>query len=196
MYGYIIPSIIAYIIGNFSTSYLIGKYTANIDIRQHGSGNAGTTNMLRILGKKAAMYTFIGDGVKGIIAVLIGLKLGGINVALVSGVFVVIGHIWPIVLKFKGGKGVATAFASMLVLFPLQCFVCAVLVVLAIYKTRYVSFGSILGVCIFPLFMISKGSIALSVALSLMALILFTHKQNVKRLINGTESKIGKKTVI
>ena len=196
MSGYILPSVIAYLIGNFSTSFLIGKCFANIDIREHGSGNAGTTNMLRTLGKKAALYTFLGDGLKGVLAVLIGLKLGGTNVAMVCGIFVVIGHIWPVALKFKGGKGVATAFASMIVVFPLQSLFCMALGILIIYKTRFVSLGSMLGVTIFPFLIFNKGIVPFSVSLILMALILFTHRQNIKRLLNGEENKLGVKKEI
>lgn len=196
MNEYVLSSIISYFIGNFSTSYLIGKYTADIDIRKHGSGNAGTTNVLRTLGKKAALYTFLGDALKGALAVLIGFKLGGLNAGLISALFVVIGHNWPALLKFKGGKGVATTLGAMLAIYPPQAIICILIAVFAIYKTRYVSVGSILGIFIFPFFMYFKGVNQLILSLALLFLIVFTHRENVKRLMNGTERKLGQKAEI
>lgn len=196
MNEYVLSSIIAYFIGNFSTSYLIGKYTANIDIRNHGSGNAGTTNILRTLGKKAALYTFLGDALKGSLAVFVGFKLGGMNAALLSALFVVLGHDWPVLLKFRGGKGVATTLGSMIAVYPFQAIICILLAILAIYKTRYVSLGSIVGILAFPFFMFFKGTNQFILSLSLLFLIVFTHRENIKRLINGTERKIGQKAEI
>ncbi len=196
MNEYLLPSIIGYLLGNFSTSYIVGKSSANIDIRNHGSGNAGTTNVLRILGKKAALFTFLGDGLKGALAVYIGLRLGGKNAALISALLVVLGHDWPVLLKFRGGKGVATTLGSMMALYPLQAFCCIVVGVLTIYKSRYVSLGSILGIVAFPFFMFFKGINEFIVSLILMGLIIFTHRENIKRLAKGTERKIGQKVEI
>ncbi|SHH11874.1 glycerol-3-phosphate 1-O-acyltransferase PlsY [Tepidibacter thalassicus] len=196
MNNYLLSALISYFLGNFSTSYVIGKTMAKIDIRQYGSGNAGTTNVLRTLGKKAALLTFLGDGLKGALAVLIGFKIGGNNAALISALFVVLGHNWPIVLKFKGGKGVATTLGSMVAIYPLQAIFSILLGIIIIYKSRYVSLGSILGICSFPFFMFFKGKNEFILSLALMFLILFTHRANIKRLINKTERKIGQKVEI
>ncbi|SHJ57120.1 glycerol-3-phosphate 1-O-acyltransferase PlsY [Tepidibacter formicigenes] len=196
MNNYFLSALISYFLGNFSTSYIIGKTMAKIDIRDHGSGNAGTTNVLRTLGKKAALWTFLGDGLKGAVAVFVGLKLGGKNAALISALFVVLGHDWPVLLKFRGGKGVATTLGSMLAIYPLQAIFCMLIGIITIYKSRYVSLGSILGICAFPFFMFFKGKNEFILSLALMFLILFTHRTNIKRLINKKERKIGQKVEI
>ncbi len=196
MNDYFIAALISYFLGNISTSYILGKTSAKIDIRNHGSGNAGTTNVLRILGKKAALITFLGDALKGSLAVYIGLKIGGRDIALISAVFVVLGHDWPVVLKFRGGKGVATTIGAIMVINPLQAIISLLLGIIIIYTTRYVSLGSMLGVCTLPLltFFVGKNEFIVSIILTI--LILFTHRENIKRLIKGKERKIGQKIQI
>src|SRR5690554_6732231 len=108
MQEYIIWGVISYLVGNFATSYLISRFIGKIDIRQHGSGNAGATNALRVLGVKAAVITLLGDALKGAIVVALAKHFGSIQIAMVSGLAVIIGHNFPALLKFKGGKGIAT----------------------------------------------------------------------------------------
>ncbi|HWQ29484.1 MAG TPA: glycerol-3-phosphate 1-O-acyltransferase PlsY [Negativicutes bacterium] len=192
---YLLVSVIAYLLGNFATAYVVAKAAGKIDIRKFGSGNAGSTNVLRVLGVKAAILVFAGDVLKGVAAVLIGRYLAGSNGALLAGILVVIGHNWPIVLGGKGGKGIATTIGVMLAIDPLIVLFIVVIGVIIIAATRYVSLASVTGVIIFPISMIVTKKpleyIVFSLILSGMAL--FKHRSNIGRLINGTESKIGLK---
>ena len=120
MIKYVLVSVIAYLLGNFSTSYLISRAAGKIDIRKYGSGNAGSTNVLRVLGVKAAAVAFLGDLLKGTAAVLIGKQLGGSYGEIVAGISVVLGHNWPVFLKFKGGKGIATTIGLMIPIDPIM----------------------------------------------------------------------------
>ena len=117
---YLLTVVIGYLVGNLSPSYIIGKISENIDIRDYGSGNAGTTNTIRVLGAKAGVIVFLCDVMKGALATLIGLWLtGGDQLgAVLSGGMAVIGHNWPVLLRFKGGKGIASSFGLILVMFP------------------------------------------------------------------------------
>jgi len=192
---YILVSVVAYFLGNFATSYIVSMRAAKIDIRKHGSGNAGATNVLRVLGKKAAALTFLGDALKGVVAVLIGRYIAGSNGAILAGLFVVIGHNWPVILGFKGGKGVATTIGSMIAINPLLVSIVFAVGIAVLIITKYVSLASITGMVLFPIAMIlfKQGPeyIAFSVAIAIMAII--KHRANIVRLLNGTESKIGKK---
>src|SRR5690554_4139407 len=105
---------VSYLLGCFSSAYFLGKMAKNIDIREYGSGNAGATNALRVMGKKIGALTFILDILKGIIAVIIGNKLLGLDGKLLAGIFVVLGHNFPVFLNFKGGKGVATSLGVLM----------------------------------------------------------------------------------
>ena len=160
MLVYLIIIITAYLLGNISTSYIVAKRLAGVDIRTQGSGNAGSTNVLRTLGKKAGALTFIGDVLKGLIAVLIarfiayGVNLDDTTCAYIAVVAVVLGHNYPVFLGFKGGKGVATSLGSMLGMNPL---------------------------------------VALSCLGFFIIIVAITHKENIKRLLNGTERKLGQK---
>jgi acyl phosphate:glycerol-3-phosphate acyltransferase len=196
LFKYVLVSVIAYFLGNFATSYIVSMRSAQIDIRKHGSGNAGATNVLRILGAKAAALTFLGDALKGVAAVLIGRYIAGSNGALLAGLFVVVGHNWPVTLGFKGGKGVATTIGSMLAINPLLVLIVFSVAIIVLITTKYVSLASIIGMVIFPivtvLFKQGPEYIAFSIMLALLAI--FKHRKNIVRLIKGTESKIGKRT--
>jgi len=181
----------SYFIGNLSTSVIVSKLWANIDIRDYGSGNAGTTNVLRTLGLKAALITLIGDILKGLIAVWLGKKVGGIDIALLCGVAVIVGHNWPALFGFKGGKGIATAIGVIMQIQPLIGLVCIAVGILTIIKTKYVSLGSLLGICLAPfLLLLFVDWKHFLFACILAALALFRHRSNIKRLIQGTESKV------
>jgi len=192
---YVFVSVLAYLLGNFATAYLVSKAFAKIDIRNYGSGNAGSTNVLRVLGAKPAAITFAGDALKGAVAVLLGGYLAGSWGQVLAGVFVVIGHNWPIVLKYKGGKGIATTIGLMIPIDPIMVAIIVAVGVVTIAITRYVSLASISGMIIFPVAMILTRKpaeyIAMSIILSVMAL--YRHKDNIQRLIKGKESKIGHK---
>ena len=194
MIGYIIIIVASYLLGNISTSYIIAKKMLGVDIRTQGSGNAGSTNALRVLGKKAGAMTFIGDLLKGMIAVFIAKVVANIinvdttTAAYIAVVFVVAGHNWPALLGFKGGKGVATSLGAMI---ALSCF--AVFGVI-VYFTKYVSLGSVLSISMSPIIMLAlKNYKGVLVTLFLALSVTYTHRENIKRLLNGTERKIGEK---
>ncbi len=189
--------LIGYLLGNFATSYFLGKLIKNTDIRQHGSGNAGATNALRVFGVKIAAITFLIDALKGCIAVLIGRMILGEVGGLISGISVVVGHNWPILLKFKGGKGIASTIGVVLTINYLVALVCFLFGIIIVIKSRYVSLGSILAMGILPivgLIIVKPFNIQFlifTIVMSFMAI--FRHRSNINRLIKGEESKIGKK---
>lgn len=192
---YVIVSVIAYLLGNFATAYLVSKAVGKIDIRKHGSGNAGSTNVLRVLGVKAAVVVFIGDVLKGVAAVLLGRYLAGNYGEILAGIFVVAGHNWPMLLGGKGGKGIATTIGLMIPIDPLMVLLIVVTGIIIIAVTRYVSLASIAGVVIFPIAMIitQKPVEYIIFSLILSAMGVFKHRSNVDRLIKGRESKFGQK---
>lgn len=207
-----------YLCGLLQTSYIYGRLNG-IDIREYGSGNAGTTNVLRVLGKKAGLVVFLGDVFKAVIAaVIVRLIMKGIYPNEVymfiayAGFGVVLGHNFPFYLKFKGGKGIAaTAGVVLGFLDPVIILTCLVVFTIAVAVTRYVSLGSILMVTTFAtmytIFAVTgKYSFDLNVAASkecmiesvivviLMALMaIYRHKANIKRLIHHEENKLGSK---
>ena len=200
MLVYLIIIITAYLLGNISTSYIVAKRLAGVDIRTQGSGNAGSTNVLRTLRKKAGALTFIGDVLKGLIAVLIarfiayGVNLDDTTCAYIAVVAVVLGHNYPVFLGFKGGKGVATSLGSMLGMNPLVALLCLGFFIIIVAITKYVSLGSILGIGLSPIIMmINHNNKGVLVTLFLTISVVITHKENIKRLLNGTERKLGQK---
>lgn len=200
MLVYLIIIITAYLLGNISTSYIVAKRLAGVDIRTQGSGNAGSTNVLRTLGKKAGALTFIGDVLKGLIAVLIarliayGVNLDDTTCAYIAVVAVVLGHNYPVFLGFKGGKGVATSLGSMLGMNPLVALLCLGFFIIIVAITKYVSLGSMLGIGLSPvIMMINHNTKGVLVTLFLAISVAITHRENIKRLLNGTERKLGQK---
>lgn len=194
-YKIIIVSILSYILGNLSTSYFIAKISAGIDIRKYGSGNAGATNVLRTLGKKAGIAAFLGDTLKGVLAVLLGGIIAGEDGQIFAGLFVVVGHNWPVFLNFKGGKGIATTIGVMTAINPYIVAGIVPIGIIIIIITKYVSLASILGMIIFPITMLFTHQpiklVLFSFMLSMMAV--YRHKSNIKKLLEGTESKLGQK---
>lgn len=183
----------AYLIGNVSPAYIIGKFAANIDIREHGSGNAGTTNVLRVMGTKAGVFVLMVDLLKGVLAVWLGRLFGGDLLAVLAGLFVVVGHNWPVLLKFKGGKGVATSLGVGLMISPQNALICLGIAIIVIITTKYVSLASLTGIP-FWTFLLVIGShnylyIYLGIALSLLAI--YKHRSNIRRIFKGTESKFN-----
>lgn len=187
--------LISYSLGNISPSYLLAKKQKNIDIRTVGSGNAGTTNTLRYMGKKAAVIVLFVDALKGSLASYMGYRLGGTEIGYLCAMTVVIGHVFPLLLKFKGGKGVATSIGSMIVLEPFMVLIGVAVGVLVIYRYRYVSLGAMIGIFTYTLQMLLFGArgIPLLVAVMFSVFIFFTHRENIKRLWNRTERRIGEK---
>ena len=207
---YIIIAIIAYLIGSINFSILISKKKAGYDIRQKGSGNAGTTNMLRNLGKKYAAITLICDVLKGVvaigIAIIVGNILGDTNKALlvqIAGVAVVIGHTFPIFFGVKGGKGVATSLGILLMTNWQLGLICLVFALVLMDLTRVVSMGSIAAAILYPVLTLfvggghyivessglGNGYFIYSVILAI--IVIFNHRENIKRILSGTENKIS-----
>lgn len=202
----IICLIIGYGLGCFSTGYVVGRIN-NIDIRNTGSGNVGTTNALRSLGIKAALITFLGDAFKAIIpiiAIRIILQNSDLNWQLLSlylGLGVVLGHNFPFWLNFKGGKGIATTSGVILAIADYRVtLVGLVLFITIVAITRYVSLGSLVVALLLPLntilfFLNNKDFVhMLIISLIFTGLAYIRHGANIKRLLNGTERKLGKKS--
>ena len=192
---YVLAAVIGYFIGNFSPSYLLGKFSKDIDIRNYGSGNAGTTNAMRVLGTKTGLIVFLCDVIKGAVATWLGMQLtsGSPLGGAVSGCMAVIGHNWPCLLRFRGGKGIACSFGLILVLYPGTGLILSLVFVALVLMTRYVSLGSIIAAILFPvllaIFREPPEMILVGVFLALLALL--RHKGNIKRLLNGQENKFS-----
>ena len=184
-----------YIIGNFSPSYLLVKILKHDDIRDYGSGNAGATNAIRVLGFKSGLVVFILDMLKGAGAVLAGKVIAG-DLGLVLGALgVVLGHNFPVLLGFRGGKGVAASGGIILAISPKAFLIIAVVFLLILATTRIVSLASILiGILIpFTLYYFQLPSQVVILGIILCALILLRHHSNIGRLIKGNERKINLK---
>jgi len=186
----ILCAVIGYFLGAFSTGIIVGEL-AKVDIRQHGSRNTGTTNVIRVMGLKLGIITFIGDFSKAVIAVLLGKMIGGRDGGLLAGLFAVIGHNWPVFYGFNGGKGIAcTAAVLLLNVFP-EGAVAAIVAVLVIYLSRFVSLGSLsLLLSSAVLLLITRGLWPYGIwAIVLLAFGTYRHKENIRRLLKGTESR-------
>lgn len=192
--------IISYLLGSISFSYIIAKKVKKVDIRQHGSGNAGATNTLRVLGIGPAIFVLSLDIAKGIAAVWLGHLLApddaGVFPAL-AGFAAIAGHNWPIYYGFRGGKGVATTIGVLATLVFLPALYAGIIAIGSIFITRYVSLGSILFVIGTPIFMVlffdyPNSYIYLTVIIAV--LLIWRHQTNIKRLLAGQESKIGQKS--
>ncbi len=204
MITYILIGIIAYLIGSISFSVIISKKMAGFDVREKGSKNAGSTNVLRTVGKKAAIITLICDILKGVVAVLIAYIVGkfvkGIDRAIlvqIAALCVVIGHTFPIFFKFKGGKGVATSLGIILLLNWQIGLICLVFALILMILTRMVSLGSISAAILFPVltifitenYLVEGNYIVFGILLA--AFVVYNHRANVKRILSGTENKLS-----
>lgn len=189
--------IASYLLGSVSFSILLARWLKKIDIRQHGSGNAGATNTLRVLGKGPALAVFALDIVKGVIAVLIGWQVdGGDNwVTVACGLAAIIGHNWPIYFNFKGGKGIATTIGVVATLMFWPGFAAGILGILSIVFTRYVSLGSLIFAVLLPvsvaIFSLDAPYIVCAAVICVLAVV--RHRKNIANLIKGTENKLGQK---
>ena len=200
----VVTAIIAYLIGSINVSVIISKKMAGFDVREKGSGNAGTTNMLRAVGKKAAAITLVCDILKGVVAILIAMFIGNVveeaNKPLlvqIAGIAVILGHTFPIFFKFKGGKGVATSLGVLIMSNWQIGLICLVFALILIILTQMVSVGSIAAAILYPVltlfipenYIVPGNYLIYSVILAV--LVVFNHRENVKRLLNGTENKIS-----
>ena len=184
----IVCTLLAYFIGTFQTAIIFSKNVKKQDIRAFGSGNAGSTNMLRTFGWGAGAITFLGDLLKGALAALVCGWIGGDLCMAFGGVAVLLGHIFPVEFGFKGGKGVATSFGVMLAISPLAALITFVVCAIIALVTRYVSIASLIGVLAFFITSLFMGRAAIAIMFFLIAVIVFcTHIGNIGRLLNGTE---------
>lgn len=188
----IVFGILSYLIGSIPFSYLLPKWIGKIDIRVHGSGNTGTTNVLRTLGMKVGILSFIGDFFKGILPTLLGLIFWGEIGAIVGGAMAVIGHCYSVWLRFKGGKGVATSAGVLIVLLPKIFLILLICQFVIIGFFKYMSLASISSAILLPIFsIVFKMSFEVVVFSFLLGLfVLFKHRSNIKRLLSGTETKL------
>lgn len=205
---YVIVAIIAYAIGSISFSVIISRKMAGFDVREKGSGNAGSTNMLRSVGKKAALLTLVCDILKGVIAIFIAIIVGKINsevngaiLVQIAAFLVVVGHTFPIFFEFRGGKGVATSLGVILLVNWKIGLICLVFALILMILTRMVSLGSISAAILFPVltvfidecYIVEGNYIIFGIIMAIF--IAYNHRSNIKRLLNGTENKISfKKT--
>lgn len=201
IYLSILTAVIAYLLGSMNTSILVSKFMGK-DVRKEGSGNAGATNTLRVFGKGAAAVVILGDGLKGVVAILIARLLvnvlpgiGNANIPVYTAALcVILGHNFPIYFGFKGGKGIMTSAAVILMLDWKIGLAVVVFALLVMAITKFVSLGSCLACLAFPtaIAIFRNDDVYLVILAILMgALALFMHRANIVRLVKGTESKLN-----
>ena len=202
----IIVAIIAYLIGSINFSVIISKKIAGFDVREKGSGNAGSTNMLRSVGKGAAALTLLCDVLKGVVAILIAIGIGNLIkeadkglLVQIAGIAVVIGHTFPIFFGFKGGKGVATSLGILLMTNWQIGLICLVFALVLMVLTQMVSLGSCAAAVLFPVltlfikehYIVAEGGNYFIYSVILAVIVLYNHRSNIKRMLNGTENKLS-----
>lgn len=200
--------VIGYLLGSLNFAVMLSNKKYHDDIRNHGSGNGGTTNMLRTFGRLAAFLTFVGDILKGMVAVCIGSALLGLTFGgHLAAFFCMLGHMFPIFYKFKGGKGVATSIGAILMLSPVVGLIMILVFVIIVVGTKFVSLGSVMAALIYPVLLYRINLIQdeagwfvannigwgfdIIFAFLMMAMVVFMHRENIKRLIAGKESKVS-----
>ena len=197
---YVLVGLVAYLIGSVSFAIIFSKKFAGFDVRERGSKNAGSTNVLRTVGKKAAALTLICDILKGVVAVLIAILASKIwkesdveILKYLAGLFVIIGHTFPVYFGFRGGKGVATALGVLLMVNPQIGVSCLVFALIIMIATRFVSLGSILAAILFPILTVfmTENFYAKIISILIGLLVIFNHRTNIKRLKEGTENKLS-----
>jgi acyl-phosphate glycerol 3-phosphate acyltransferase len=204
----VVMAIIAYLIGSINFSVIISKKVAGFDVREKGSGNAGSTNMLRSVGKGAAVLTLLCDILKGVVAILIAIGIGNLVkdadkglLVQIAGVAVVLGHTFPIFFRFKGGKGVATSLGILLMTNWQIGLICLVFALVLMVLTQMVSLGSCAAAVLFPVltlfikehYIVAEGGNYFIYSVILAVIVLYNHRSNIKRMLNGTENKLSLK---
>lgn len=188
---------IGYLIGCLNFAYIIGRYKQHIDIREFGSGNSGTTNAIRVMGLKLGTITFLGDFLKAVAAYYLANWWFGDSIyGLYAGFGVIIGHNWPVFLKFKGGKGIAASIGLIYSVSPLAGLIISVIGIIIVAITKYVSVASMMVALSMPIVFYIRfgGWEAVGIGLVLAIMAIYRHRSNIKRLLNGSENKFGKKT--
>lgn len=198
---YLGVAIIAYFLGSISFSVIFSRKFAGFDVREKGSKNAGTTNVLRTVGKKVAALTLLCDVLKGVLAIVVAIIASKIwkdvDVALlkyIAGFFAILGHTFPIFFEFRGGKGVATALGVLITLNWKIGLICLIFAVIIMAFTKMVSVGSILSAVLYPILTIFMGEVKIlpiMISILIAVLVIFNHRENLKRIKNGTENKLS-----
>ncbi len=207
--------LLSYLVGSIPTSIIVSKAVKGIDIRDYGSGNAGGTNVMRVLGWKHGLLVILLDALKGVLAVVVVARLhyGAMPfhnatpfddftlIQIIAGVSAVIGHIWTIFAGFRGGKGIATALGMLLMITTVDMLIAIGVFIVVVSISRYISLGSILGAIAVPLTLVVRENIfnvnipgyntLLPFVIAITLLVMFTHRKNVVRLLNGNESKVS-----
>jgi len=185
-----------YLLGGLNFGVIISKAFYHDDVREHGSKGAGMTNMLRTYGKLPAALTFLGDGAKAVVAVIIGSFLLGYDTAFagayVGGLACILGHAFPVWYGFKGGRGIASGFFMVLCTAPVTGLICFALFLVIVAFTKYVSLGSVIAAVLYPilLYFMTGAGLHIAIAAFISAFVIYMHRNNIKRLIAGTENKI------
>jgi len=207
--------ILSYLIGSIPTSIIVSKAVKGIDIRQHGSGNAGGTNVMRVLGWKHGLFVILLDVLKGILVVVVVARLHYGNmpfqnitpfddftlVQIIAGISAVVGHIWTIFAGFKGGKGIATALGMLLMIITIDMLIAIGVFVIVVTISRYVSLGSLIGSISVPLSLVIRENVfnvdiqgyhtILPFIIAVSLLVVYTHRKNVIRILDGSENKLS-----
>lgn len=192
--AYIAIAVIAYLLGSISFGMIIAKLAGGPNLREVGSKNTGATNVLRVMGVKVGFTVFVLDILKALIACIIGRVWMGLNGAMIAGLAVVLGHNWPCFFQFKGGKGVASTLAVMLMTFPIPAVICYIVAIGLIAATKFVSLGSITLAALFALLVIITNFGSWLIALWVLAiagLLIWRHHANIGRLLRGEENKLS-----
>jgi len=188
--------LLAYLVGSIPFGLILSKLFAKRDIRSAGSGNIGATNVMRVLGKKLGVLTLMFDILKGAIFVILAEVVTHSEIwASLAGLAAFLGHLYPIYLKFRGGKGVATSVGIFLFLAPYALLVDIVIFLLVVYQTRYVSLGSIIAAALLPVILLvfSYSYVYVILAVIMGGFIILRHRDNIQRLKQGRETKFGEK---
>lgn len=192
----LIIALAGYLLGSISSSVLIARWFAGIDIREYGSGNAGATNTLRVLGPRAALLVLAADIAKGLVAIAVAVGLAPDQKALwaLAGLCAIIGHNWPVFFGFRGGRGIATAIGVLVTLVPVPALLAGLCALIALAAFRYVSVASLLFTALTAVFTIvlrySPADIWFSIAVA--ALAVWRHRDNIGRLLRGEEHRLGR----
>lgn len=201
-----VVALVSYLLGSVSFAVIVSRIGAKDDVRNHGSGNAGMTNILRSYGKKMAAFTAIGDFGKGVIAVALGriifslAGIQGIDAGYIAGLFVILGHLYPLFFGFKGGKGVLTSLGAAVIVSPIPFLVIAGIAIPTVFAVKIVSLISIIGFALYPVVVVAVdllldkplwGELLFSLIVS--SLGIWKHRSNIQRLRAGTEYKFGQK---
>ena len=187
----VILIIFGYLLGSIPTGYLLGR-SAGIDVTKSGSGNVGATNVARVVGRRQGVLTLIADAAKGLIPVVFAIQLGAsLGATVLVGAAAFVGHLYPIFLKFRGGKGVATALGVFIALAPVAALILLIVFALTALTSRIVSLGSIVTAAIAPLilWLFYYPPLVIGMAAFIGAAIICRHRSNIQRLINGSEPR-------